>query len=54
MYGTQGLSESSVGERIVDGKLPKHCGAKFSIESNPAFCAIHHLGAQPDLFRAQK
>ena len=35
-------------------KLLKHCGAKFSVESNPACCAIHRLGAQQSDFRAQE
>jgi hypothetical protein len=37
----------------VDRKLPKQYGAKFAIGANPACCAIHRLGAQPD-FRALK
>ena len=49
----KGLKKVLLERELWIEKLPKHCGAKFAIESNPACCAIHRLGAQPD-FRAQK
>ena len=49
----KGLKKILLERQLWKEKLPKQCGAKFAIGANPACCAIHRLGAQPD-FRAQK
>jgi hypothetical protein len=49
----KGLKKILLEREMWIEKLPKHCGAKFAVGSNPECCAIHRLGAQPD-FRAQK
>ena len=48
----KGLKKVLLERELWIEKLPKLCGAKFAIESNPTCCAIHRLGAHPD-FRAQ-
>ncbi|KAI2511745.1 hypothetical protein MHU86_2639 [Fragilaria crotonensis] len=40
----KGLKKVLLERELWIEKLPKHCGAKFAIESNPACCAIHRLG----------
>ena len=41
----KGLKKILLEREMWIEKLPKHCGAKFAVGSNPECCAIHRLGA---------
>ena len=49
----KGLKQVLLERGLWIDKLPKDCKAKFAVGVNPACCALHRLGAQPD-FKAQK